>query len=102
MGPGSAAPVAPPSPRARLAAFWDADLTWSFRHSPVAVGSFLVLVVCLAAAVFAPFLAPHNPFDLSTLNLADSFSPPRWLPGGRATYVFGTDDQGRDLLSAIM
>lgn len=102
MNPGYDAPVAPPSPSARLAAFWDGDVMWSFRRSPVAVGSFLVLAVCLAAAVFAPLLAPHNPFDLGTLNLADSFSPPRWLPGGRAAYVLGTDDQGRDLLSAIM
>jgi peptide/nickel transport system permease protein len=75
---------------------------WSFRHSPVAVVSFLLLVVCVGGAVLAPMLAPHNPFDLGTLNLSDSFAPPRWLPGGNAAYLLGTDDQGRDLLSAIM
>jgi peptide/nickel transport system permease protein len=75
---------------------------WSFRHSPVAVGAFAVLFVCLAAAFFAPLVAPYNPFDLKTLNLGDALSPPRWLAGGNAGFLLGTDDQGRDLLSAIM
>jgi peptide/nickel transport system permease protein len=75
---------------------------WNFRHSPVAIGAFAVLLVCLAAAFLAPFLAPHDPFDLKTLNLSDALSPPRWLGGGNAAYPIGTDDQGRDLLSAIM
>ena len=55
-----------------------------------------------AGALFAPWLAPHNPFDLSTLDLADSHLPPAWLADGRATYLLGTDDQGRDILSALM
>ena len=75
---------------------------WSFRHSPVAIGAFAVLFVCLAAAFLAPLLAPYNPFDLKTLNLSDALSPPRWLAGGNAGFLLGTDDQGRDLLSAIM
>ena len=75
---------------------------WSFRHSPVAVGSFVVLFVCLAAAFAAPLVAPHDPFDLKTLNLGDALSPPQWQAGGKAAFLLGTDDQGRDLLSAIM
>jgi len=75
---------------------------WSFRHSPVAVGSFAILVICLAAAFLAPLIAPYDPFDLKTLNLGDALSPPRWLAGGHTTFLLGTDDQGRDLLSAIM
>jgi len=93
---------APPSLRSRIAAAWDTDLLWSFRHSPVAVGSCAVLFICLTAAFFAPLFAPHNPFDLKTLNLGDALSPPTWLPGGNASFLLGTDDQGRDLLSAIM
>jgi peptide/nickel transport system permease protein len=94
--------IARPTLRARLAGAWDSDVMWSFRHSPVAVGAFVVLFVCLAAAFFAPVLAPYNPFDLKTLNLSDALSPPRWLAGGNAAFMLGTDDQGRDLLSAIM
>ena len=93
---------APPSLRSRLAAAWDGDVMWSFRHSRVAVGSFAVLFLCLIAAFCAPLIAPHNPFDLKTLNLGDALSPPRWLAEGNAHFLLGTDDQGRDLLSAIM
>jgi len=52
--------------------------------------------------VFAEFVAPHNPFDLSTLELMDSRLPPAWIEGGSGKYLLGTDDQGRDILSALM
>ena len=86
----------------RLARWWDGDLAYAFRHSPVAVVSGLVLFICLAAALLAPWIAPHNPFDLATLNLSDALTPPRGLPGSKPGYLLGTDDQGRDVLSAIM
>ncbi|HEY2815822.1 MAG TPA: ABC transporter permease [Casimicrobiaceae bacterium] len=88
--------------RASLAIAWDSDLAYSFRHSPVAVVSAIVLAICLICAFFAPWIAPHNPFDLTTLHLPDALSPPSWEEGGRAGYLLGTDDQGRDILSAIM
>jgi peptide/nickel transport system permease protein len=47
-------------------------------------------------------VAPHNPFDLATLELSDAFLPPLWLADGNPKYLLGTDDQGRDILSAIM
>src|ERR1700693_6631786 len=87
---------------ARLARLWEGDLAYGFRHSPVAVVSALVLAVCLAAALFAPWIAPHNPFDLATLNLSDALAPPHGMAGARPEYLLGTDDQGRDVLSAIM
>ena len=86
----------------RLAHWWDGDIAWSFRHSPVAVASAIVLAICLVAALFAPWVAPHNPFDLATLNLSDALTPPRGMAGAKAEYLLGTDDQGRDVLSAIM
>jgi peptide/nickel transport system permease protein len=52
-------------------------------------------------AVFAPWVSPHNPFDLATLNLSDARLPPAWIEGGSTTYLLGTDDQGRDILSAL-
>src|SRR6266404_3903376 len=86
----------------RLARWWGSDLAYNFRHSPVAVVSAVVLVICLGAAFFAPWVAPHNPFDLATLNLMDALTPPHGVAGARPEYLLGTDDQGRDLLSAIM
>ena len=93
---------APPSLKHRLASGWDGDVAWSFRHSPVAIASLLVFLICVIAALCAPWLAPHNPFDLRTLNLGDSLSPPSWVAGGKPAFLLGTDDQGRDVLSAIM
>ena len=87
---------------ARVRDAWDSDLAWSFRHSPVAVVSAAVFAVCVVAAVFAPWLAPTNPYDLTTLNLLDALAPPAWQTGGKAGYWLGTDDQGRDVLSTIM
>jgi peptide/nickel transport system permease protein len=85
-----------------VARFLDSDIWWSFTRSPVTVLSAIVALVCILGAVFAPWIAPHNPFDLATLNLIDAFKPPSWSEAGDPTYLLGTDDQGRDVLSAIM
>ncbi|CAH0206987.1 ABC transporter permease [Roseomonas sp. CECT 9278] len=82
--------------------FFDSDLWFSFTRSPVTVVSAIVAAVCILGAVFAPWIAPHNPFDLASLNLSDAFKPPAWTEEGAREYALGTDDQGRDVLSAIM
>lgn len=84
------------------ARFFDGDVWHSFKSSPVAVGAALVAAVCVFCALFAPWVAPHNPFDLATLELADARLPPVWEAEGSARYLLGTDDQGRDILSALM
>jgi len=81
---------------------WDHDLAWRFRHSPLAILAAALTLACVGGAVLAPWVAPHNPFDSASLNLSDGFTPPAWLAGGRATYLLGTDDQGRDVLSTIL
>jgi peptide/nickel transport system permease protein len=81
---------------------WDSDFVYQFRHSPVAIGAALIALISLVGALFAPWLAPHNPLDLATLDLADARLPPAWLAGGGGAYLLGTDEQGRDMLSAIM
>jgi len=96
-------PVPPPTgARSALIRALDSDIAWSFHHSPVAIVAAVVLFVLLAGAAFAPWVAPHNPFDLRTLNLLDAMKPPAWLPDGTSAYLLGTDDQGRDVLSAIL
>jgi peptide/nickel transport system permease protein len=81
---------------------WDSDVAYSFRHSPTAIVSAAVALLCLFGAVFAPMIAPHNPLDLASLSLMDSLKPPAFLPGGDPSYPLGTDGQGRDMLSAIL
>lgn len=85
-----------------MRALFDSDIWYSFSRSPVTVASAIVAFICVAGATFAPWLAPHNPFDLATLNLIDAFKPPLWEEDGDASFLLGTDNQGRDVLSAIM
>ncbi len=82
--------------------FWDSDVGYSFRTSPVAMAAAAVALICIFCSVFAGFVAPHNPFDLATLELSDARLPPAWSEGGSSKYLLGTDDQGRDILSALM
>src|SRR5690242_13153848 len=82
--------------------FLDGDIFYSFKRSPLVIVAGLIVVVYIFAAVFAPWVAPHNPFDLKTLNLLDAFTPPAWTERGNPAYFLGTDDQGRDVISAII
>ena len=81
---------------------WQSDVGYSFRTSPVAVAAAVVAFVCLFCAIFANVVAPYNPFNLATLELSDAFLPPAWIKDGSTKYLLGTDDQGRDILSALM
>ena len=69
----------------RWARAWDSDFAYAYRRSPVALGASLVALVCLVGALFAGWIAPHNPFDLASVDLSDARLPPAWLEGGRAT-----------------
>ncbi len=89
-------------PPGALARWWDSDLAYSFRRSPTAVAAALVLLVILGGAALAPWVAPHDPLDLASLNLMDSRIPPVWDAEGQWTFPLGTDDQGRDILSGIL
>jgi len=76
-----------------------------FRHyikDLSAVTGSLILVIMLIAAIFAPIIAPQNPYDMKGLYLEDSLKPPIWMEGGKAPFILGTDDQGRDILSTIL
>lgn len=95
-------PSGSPSARERLGRFVQSDLFYSFRKRPGVMLAAAITAAIVLAAVFAPWVAPHNPFDLATLNLLDAFTPPVWTGKGNPAYLLGTDDQGRDVLSAII
>jgi peptide/nickel transport system permease protein len=80
----------------------DSDLFWSFRRSPVTVAAGIVTMLLVLGALLAPLIAPHNPYDLASLNLLDARNPPGWQEGGSWDFPLGTDDQGRDVLSTIL
>jgi peptide/nickel transport system permease protein len=85
-----------------LARWIDSDVGYSFRTSPVAVAAALIALVCVVCALFAGWVSPHNPFDLAALELGDARLPPAWTAEGTSKYLLGTDDQGRDILSAVI
>lgn len=85
-----------------LKRFWDSDLAWSWRHSPVAIVASIILFLLLVGSLGAGWVAPHDPFDLASIDLLDSLLPPVWEADGQSTYLLGTDSQGRDLFSALL
>jgi len=85
-----------------LARALDSDIWHSFKSSPVTMLAAFVVLVMTLAALFAPLIAPMNPFDPAQVFLMNANIPPRWMNGGDPQFLLGTDDQGRDLYSAIL
>ncbi|MEM7021330.1 MAG: ABC transporter permease [Pseudomonadota bacterium] len=85
-----------------LRRFLDGDVCHSFLNSPVTIVAAVVTLLMFLAALFAPWIAPHDTSNVASLNLMDAFRPPAWSDGGDPSFMLGTDDQGRDMLSAIM
>jgi len=96
-------PVEEIKPPSRLRRAWESDLAWSFRRAPVAMISAFVVVLLVLSAIFAPLIAPHDPFNPATLNLMNGFTPPGVANAFTGDFfVLGTDDQGRDVFSTIL
>ena len=91
------------SPQSRLARFLASDFVFDFKRSPIAIVAAIIVAFLFLLAIFAPFVAPTNPFNPASLNLMNGFTPPMTpnLFTGES-FIMGTDDQGRDLLSAII
>ena len=83
--------------------FFQSDFFYAFTRSPLAMVSLFVVALMVLSAVFANFIAPTNPFDPASLNLMNGFTAPmeaNMFTGEK--FLLGTDDQGRDLFSAIL
>ncbi len=89
--------------KSRWTRFRESDFFYAFKRSPVAVVSFSVTMLLVLSALFAPFIAPTNPFDPASLNLMNGFTPPM-EPNAftQESFLMGTDDQGRDVFSTIL
>ncbi|MEM6407010.1 MAG: ABC transporter permease [Pseudomonadota bacterium] len=91
------------SPPSRLNRMWQSDFAYQFRRSPVAMVSAAITLLLVLAAVFAPLIAPYDPFNPASLNLMNGFTPPttpNQFTGDQ--FMLGTDDQGRDVYSTIL
>lgn len=85
-----------------LKRFFDSDIWWSFKRSPLTIFASILAAICIFGAVLSPLIAPHDPYDLTQISLLNSNLPPSWKAEGNASFPLGTDQQGRDILSTIM
>ena len=78
------------------------ELLYLFLHNRIAQLAAIIAALMIGGAALANFIAPTDPYDLTSYDLLDSLLPPSWAEGGEARFIIGTDDQGRDLFSAIL
>lgn len=91
-----------PATRTLWTRMLESDLLFSFQKSPLVMFAGIMTLIFVLAAILAPLISPHNPYDLKSLSLLDSNLPPRWSKEGDPKFFLGTDDQGRDILSTIL
>jgi peptide/nickel transport system permease protein len=85
-----------------MRAWWDSDLAYDFRRSPVAIVATITTIILIVAAIGADFLAPYNVNDPAIANVIDARLPPGSAGMFGGTFLLGTDPQGRDMLSAVI
>ena len=100
--PPSAQTIAPPRPPSWLARFLDGDVWASFKKSKLTMVAAAVTLLFFLGALMAGLVSPQDPFDPAQLELMNSRLPPLWDAEGQSPYLLGTDEQGRDILSAIL
>ena len=100
--PPDAPPMPAAAPRGLLERWADSDVWHSFTQSWLTMAAAAVTALLVIGAALAPLVAPHDPFDLASLSVLHSEVPPAWEKNGQARFLLGTDNQGRDMLSAIL
>ena len=91
-----------PAPSGWLRRALESDVFYSFRRSKLTMAAGAVTILFFLLAIFAPLLSVQNPFDPAQLQLINSRISPLWTADGQSPYLLGTDEQGRDVLSAIL
>lgn len=93
--------------------FFQSDFFYYFSRDKVVIASFAIFILFVLIAIFAPMLAPYNPYDLATIDIMNAELPPFWLQnpddmafitdedGNPLSFLLGTDEQGRGMLSTI-
>ena len=100
-------PVESSAPRPRAASGWfrralESDIFYSFTRSKMTMVAAAITLLFFLLAIFASVLSTQNPFDPAQLQLMNSRISPIWTADGQSPYLLGTDEQGRDVFSAIL
>ncbi|MBI9079749.1 MAG: ABC transporter permease [Pseudodesulfovibrio sp.] len=88
--------------RTRWQRFKQSYMLYNFLRDPVAITSFIILAFLVFTSFAAPIIAPHDPYDSSTIDIMDAQMAPAWIDGGSSEFLLGTDAQGRDMLSTML
>jgi peptide/nickel transport system permease protein len=80
----------------------DSDVLYSFRRSKLTMVAGAIVALFFLVAIAAPLLAPQDPFDPAQIELINSRIAPLWTADGQSPFLLGTDEQGRDVFSAIL
>lgn len=86
----------------RWGLFLRSEIFHNYRRSPSAIAGSIMVALVLLVALLGPIWTVQNPYDIASLELGDAYKPPVWLEGGEAKFFLGTDQQGRDMVSAIV
>src|ERR1700752_1794855 len=100
--PHKAEAAAGPAATGLLTRMVETDLFYSFRRSRLTMVAGAVTLLFFLLAIAAPLIAVQNPFDPAELQLINSRIAPLWTADGQSPFLLGTDEQGRDMLSAIL
>lgn len=88
--------------KGRIRAFLDSEIFYNFCHSPTAIAGAVIVLAVILIAVIGPHFTVQNPYNMAELNLCDAYKPPFWMEDGDPRFILGTDQQGRDMLSAMV
>ncbi len=88
--------------RSRWQRFRESFFLYTFLRDPMAWVSFAILAILVIGAFGAPLIAPHDPYDPTTIDIMDSELPPAWEADGTSKFILGTDDMGRDMFSTML
>jgi len=88
--------------RSRWQRFKESYFLFSFLRDPVAVTSFIILAILVIGSFGAPLIAPHDPYNPTTIDIMDSELPPAWSAEGTSKFLLGTDNMGRDMFSTML
>lgn len=82
--------------------FLQSEFFYNYKRSATAIIGSIIVVSVILIAILGPLFTIQNPYDMSSIELGNAYKPPAWIEGGETRFLLGTDQQGRDILSAIV
>ncbi|MBZ2174779.1 ABC transporter permease [Schnuerera sp. xch1] len=82
--------------------FLKSEFFYNYKRSVLAIIGSIIIISVILIAIFGPLFTIQDPYNMSEIELNNAYTPPAWIEGGESTFILGTDQQGRDMFSAIV